>query len=100
MRRAFASWPSLPFVIPPIVLVVGLLDVFRGSPGWFYNEPYGFLVGAYVILAIPYMFLSLDAGFRAIDLQTLTEASHGRSARWLDESLSGSDPPEHPRRRR
>jgi len=28
-----------------------------------------------VILAFPYMFFSLDAGFRAIDVHTLTEAS-------------------------
>ena len=36
-----------------------------------------------MILAFPYMFFSLDAGFRAIDLHTLTEASHSLGAGWL-----------------
>ncbi|HEX4521221.1 MAG TPA: ABC transporter permease subunit [Gaiellaceae bacterium] len=80
MRPVMSFLALLPFVIPPIVLAVGLLDVFRGSPSWFYDSPYGFLVGAYVILAFPYMFFSLDAGFRAIDVHTLTEASHSLGA--------------------
>ena len=42
----------------------------------------GFLAGAYVILAFPYMFFSLDAGFRAIDIHTLTEASQSLGASW------------------
>ena len=83
MRPVMAFLALLPFVIPPIVLVVGLLDVFRGSPGWFYDTPYGFLVGAYVILAFPYMFFALDAGFRAIDVHTLTEAAHSLGAGWV-----------------
>jgi putative spermidine/putrescine transport system permease protein len=83
MRPVLASFALLPFVIPPIVLVVGLLNVYRSAPGWFYNEPYGFLVGAYVILAFPYMFFALDAGFRAIDVHTLTEASQSLGASWV-----------------
>ena len=35
-----------------------------------------------MILAFPYMFFSLDAGFRSIDVHTLTEASHSLGARW------------------
>src|SRR5207253_5644190 len=49
---------------------------------WFYAKPWGFLAAAYVILAFPYMFFSLDAGFRAIDVHTLTEASQNLGARW------------------
>ena len=84
LRPVMAFLALLPFVVPPIVLVVGLLDLFGGSaPSWFYDEPYGFLVGAYVILAFPYMFFALDAGFRAIDVHTLTEASRSLGASWL-----------------
>lgn len=83
MRPVMAFLALLPFVIPPIVLVVGLLKVYHGSPSWFYDTPYGFLVGAYVILAFPYMFFSLDAGFRSIDVHTLTEASHSLGAGWV-----------------
>ena len=36
-----------------------------------------------MILAFPYMFFSLDAGFRSIDLHTLTEASQSLGASWM-----------------
>ncbi|MGD0713319.1 MAG: ABC transporter permease subunit [Gaiellaceae bacterium] len=83
LRPVIAFLALIPFVVPPIVMVVGLLDFYRGSPTWFYDQPWGFLVAAYVILAFPYMFFSLDAGFRAIDVHTLTEASQSLGASWL-----------------
>lgn len=82
LRPAIGFLALIPFVVPPIVLVVGLLDVYRGTPRWFYAEPYGFLVAAYVILAFPYIYFALDAGFRAIDVHTLTEASQSLGASW------------------
>jgi putative spermidine/putrescine transport system permease protein len=82
LRPVIGFLALVPFVVPPIVLVVGLLDFYRGSPEWFYAEPYGFLVAAYVILAFPYIFFALDAGFRAIDIHTLTEASQSLGAGW------------------
>ena len=82
LRPVIAFMALVPFVVPPIVMVVGLLRVFQGSPHWFYGEPWGFLATAYVILAFPYMFFSLDAGFRAIDVHTLTEASQSLGASW------------------
>jgi putative spermidine/putrescine transport system permease protein len=82
LRSVLAFLALIPFVVPAIVLVVGLLNFYKGSPQWFYGTPWGFLVAAYVILAFPYMFFSLDAGFRAIDVHTLTEASQSLGARW------------------
>jgi putative spermidine/putrescine transport system permease protein len=90
LRTVIGFLALVPFVVPPIILVVGLLDVYRPhsgtlgfiSPTWFYAEPYGFLVGAYVILAFPYVYFALDAGFRAIDIHTLTEASQSLGASW------------------
>lgn len=82
LRPVIGFLALVPFVVPPIVLVVGLLDFLDWTPAWFYSQPYGFLVGAYVILAFPYMFFSLDAGFRAIDVHTLTEASQSLGAPW------------------
>ncbi len=82
LRPVIAFLALIPFVVPPIVMVVGLLRTFKGTPHWFYAEPWGFLAAAYVILAFPYMFFSLDAGFRAIDVHTLTEASQNLGARW------------------
>ncbi len=82
LRPVIAFMALVPFVVPPIVMVVGLLRTFRGTPNWFYGQPWGFLATAYVILAFPYMFFSLDAGFRSIDVHTLTEASRNLGASW------------------
>jgi putative spermidine/putrescine transport system permease protein len=82
LRPVIASLALIPFVVPPIVMVVGLLRTFKGTPNWFYQQPWGFLAAAYVILAFPYMFFSLDAGFRSIDVHTLTEASQSLGAKW------------------
>jgi putative spermidine/putrescine transport system permease protein len=82
LRPVISFLALIPFVVPPIVLVVGLFEVFKDSPDWFYAKPYGFLVGAYVILAFPYVYFSLDAGFRSIDVHTLTEASQNLGATW------------------
>jgi putative spermidine/putrescine transport system permease protein len=82
LRPVLAFCALIPFVVPPIVLVVGLLNLYKGSPEWFYGKPWGFLVAAYVVLAFPYMFFALDSGFRAIDVHTLTEASQSLGASW------------------
>ncbi len=82
LRPVVSFLALVPFVVPPIILVGGLLNFYRGSPQWFYAKPFGFLVAAYVILAFPYVFFSLDAGFRAIDVHTLTEASLNLGASW------------------
>jgi putative spermidine/putrescine transport system permease protein len=82
LRPVIAFLALIPFVVPPIVMVVGLLRTFKGTPHWYYDQPWGFLATAYVILAFPYMFFALDAGFRAIDVHTLTEASQSLGARW------------------
>ena len=82
LRALIGFLALVPFVVPPIILVVGLLDFYQGTPQWFYGEPYTFLVGAYVILAFPYVYFSLDSGFRAIDVHTLTEASQSLGATW------------------
>jgi putative spermidine/putrescine transport system permease protein len=82
LRPVLGFMALVPFVVPPIILVVGLLSLYKGAPSWFYDKPYGFLAFAYVILAFPYMYFSLDAGFRAIDVHTLTEASQNLGASW------------------
>ena len=89
LRALLGFLALIPFVVPPIILVVGLLKVYKPhtgtiswTPDWFYQQPYGFLVAAYVILAFPYVYFALDAGFRAIDLHTLTEASQSLGAGW------------------
>jgi putative spermidine/putrescine transport system permease protein len=70
----------LPLVVPPIILAVGLLRVFNSFP-WLISGPQ-ILALAYVVLALPFTYRSLDAGMRAIDLHTLTEAAQSMGAGW------------------
>jgi putative spermidine/putrescine transport system permease protein len=81
LRPVIEFLTVLPFVVPPIVLVVGLLGSFRWTPTWFYGG-YLILVAGYVVLAFPYVYRSLDAGLRAIDIHTLTEAAQSLGASW------------------
>ncbi len=71
----------LPFVVPPIVLAIGLLTLYRGAPGWFVGTPL-ILAAGYVITAIPYVYRSIDAGMRAINIHTLTDAAQSLGANW------------------
>lgn len=85
MRPVIGFFALVPFVVPPIILVVGLLKFYKDTldaPFWFLGKPDLFLVGVYVVLAFPYIFFALDAGFRAIDVHTLTEASQNLGASW------------------
>ena len=82
LRPVMIGLSLLPFVVPPVVLVVGLLGVYRDAPQWFISKPEGFLVAGYVVLSFPFIYWSLDAGFRAIDVHTLTEAAQSLGAGW------------------
>ena len=75
----------MPFVIPAIVLVFGLIRVFSGAPFFLTNTFVGtnaLLVEAYAVLALPYMFRSVDTGLGAIDVRSLTEAAQSLGAGW------------------
>jgi putative spermidine/putrescine transport system permease protein len=75
----------LPFVVPPIVYVFGLVRTFGGKPLQFLATDLGsdmVLVAAYVVLSFPYMYRAVDTGLAAIDVRTLTEASQSLGASW------------------
>lgn len=75
----------LPFVIPAIVLVFGLIRVFSGGPFYLTNTTAGtnaLLIAAYMVLTLPYMFRSVDTGLAAIDVRSLTEAAQSLGAGW------------------
>ena len=76
----------LPFVIPPVVLVFGLIRAYSRPPLPLTYTDLGstaLLVFAYVVLSLPYMYRAVDAGLRAIDIRTLTEAAQSLGAGWL-----------------
>jgi putative spermidine/putrescine transport system permease protein len=78
LRPFFDSITIIPIVIPPVVLIVGVLQV---APTFLKSTPY-LLALEYTILAMPFVYRSLDAGLRAIDLRTLVEASRSLGGGW------------------
>jgi putative spermidine/putrescine transport system permease protein len=86
--RPFVEFVTLlPFVIPPVILVFGLIHAYGGTTFLpLANSDLGdnvLLVAAYVVLSLPYMYRSVDAGLRAIDVRTITEASQSLGAGWI-----------------
>lgn len=84
----------LPFVIPAIVLVFGVIRTY-GRPLTLFgvdvlpsllNSNLGtnfVLVAAYTVLSLPYMYRATDNGLRAMDVRTLAEAAQSLGASWL-----------------
>jgi putative spermidine/putrescine transport system permease protein len=86
---------TLPLVVPPITFVAGISMVLRWGPDYLAATPlWGTLIAiqnetfpvvlvlAYVVLALPFVYRSLDAGLRAIDVRTLVEAARNLGASW------------------
>jgi putative spermidine/putrescine transport system permease protein len=84
----------LPLVFPPIVLVVGVDDTFtwvgKNNGSVLYHavtylrgpsHPF-VLALLYVMLAMPFVYRTIDAGIRSIDARTLVEASRNLGASW------------------
>lgn len=94
-RRIVEFITLMPFVVPAIILVFGLIRIYS-SP---IEIPYtnivllqpltNFKVGTnilviagYVVLGLPYMYRSVDTGMRTVDVRTLTEAAQSMGANW------------------
>ena len=76
----------LPFVIPPVVLVFGLIRVYSRPPVPLTHTDLGstaLLVFGYVVLSLPYMYRAVDTGLRSIDIRSLTEAAQSMGAGWV-----------------
>ena len=75
----------LPFVIPAVVLVFGLIRLYSRPPFLWtatYDSSRVLLVCVYAALSFPYMFRSVDNGLRAMDVRSLTEAAQSLGANW------------------
>jgi putative spermidine/putrescine transport system permease protein len=79
LRRTMDLVTILPIVFPPIVYVLGVLQT---APDQLKRSPY-VLALVYVILAMPFVYRSLDAGLNAVDLKTLVEAAQSLGGRWV-----------------
>lgn len=95
-RRIVEFITLLPFVIPAIILVFGLIreystpfhvpftDIYIGQP--LTNFKFGtniLIIGGYMVLGLPYMYRSVDTGMRTVDVRTLTEAAQSLGANWF-----------------
>ncbi|MYV90735.1 ABC transporter permease subunit [Streptomyces sp. SID1034] len=86
---------TLPLVVPPVALVAGLGTVLKWGPDHLATTPLYetfvaiqnpsfplVLVFAYVVMALPFVYRSLEAGLRAVDVHTLVEAARDLGASW------------------
>ncbi len=84
-RPILEFFSLLPFVIPAIVLVFGLIRTYSGGvfglTATFAGTNF-LLVAGYVVICLPYLYRSIDAGMAAIDVVTLTEAAQSLGADW------------------
>jgi putative spermidine/putrescine transport system permease protein len=95
-RRIVEFITLMPFVVPAIILVFGLIRIYS-SP---VNVPFTeiqlmqpltnfkvgtniLIVAGYMVLAMPYMYRSVDTGMRTVDIATLTEAAQSLGASWF-----------------
>ncbi|MBK6793871.1 MAG: ABC transporter permease subunit [Anaerolineales bacterium] len=94
-RRVVEFITLLPFVIPAIILVFGLIRVYSSPLNVPFTEVtiiqpltnYSFgtnilIIGGYMVLGLPYMYRSIDTGMRTVDVRTLTEAAQSLGASW------------------
>ena len=94
-RRIVEFITLMPFVVPAIILVFGLIRIYS-TP---FTIPFTsvvlmqpltnfkvgtniLIIGGYTVLGLPYMYRSVDTGMRTVDVRTLTEAAQSMGAGW------------------
>jgi len=95
-RRITEFITLLPFVIPGIILVFGLIRIYSTPVTVPFTDIELFspltttkfgtnilIVAGYMVLAMPYMYRSVDTGMRTVDVRTLTEAAQSLGASWF-----------------
>ncbi len=65
----------LPYALPQVVLVVGLLGIYAGEPLVLTGTPWILLLG-YLPLAFPLLYLPMKNNLRALQVQELLDAGH------------------------
>ncbi len=79
LRPVLTAVTLLPWVIPPIAMVVGVAATFRATVPWFLASNFS-LVPFYALWAMPFTYRALDAGLQAIGARTLYEAARSMGA--------------------
>ena len=71
----------LPLTIPPLVIVVGIANVYAWVT-YLLGDSALTLTFAYVVLVLPYAYRSIDGALAAINVTTLAEAARSLGAGW------------------
>lgn len=71
----------LPLTVPPLVIVVGINNVYTWV-NYLLGDSALVLTFAYVVLVLPYSYRSIDSALQAIDVTTLAEAARSLGAGW------------------
>jgi putative spermidine/putrescine transport system permease protein len=71
----------LPLTVPPLVIVVGISNVYTWV-NYLLGDSALVLTFAYVVLVLPYSYRSIDSALQAIDVTTLAEAARSLGAGW------------------
>lgn len=72
----------LPLTVPPLVIVVGISNVYAWVNYLLGDSPQ-VLAFAYVVLVLPYSYRSIDSALSSIDVTTLAEAARSLGANWM-----------------
>ncbi|MDI3389957.1 ABC transporter permease subunit [Streptomyces sp. B-S-A8] len=92
LRRVVEILCMMPLVVPPIALVAGVATVLSWQQDLAATPLYGtfqalinrdfplILVIVYTVMSLPFLYRSLDAGLRSVDLRTLVEAARSLGA--------------------
>lgn len=94
-RRIVEFITLMPFVVPAIILVFGLIRIYSSPVTIPFTDiqlmqpltnfkagTNVLIVAGYMVLAMPYMYRSVDTGMRTVDIRTLTEAAQSLGANW------------------
>jgi putative spermidine/putrescine transport system permease protein len=79
--RLVESLCLLPLTIPPLVIVVGISNVYAWVTYLLGDSPLT-LTFAYVVLVLPYSYRALDSALSGINVVTLSEAARSLGAGW------------------
>lgn len=73
----------LPWVVPPVALVVGVAATFRPIAPWFISNPLS-LSFFYAIWMLPFSYRAIEGQLRLIGIKTLYEAAQSLGSGWRD----------------
>ncbi len=74
LRPVMDALSNLPFTVPAIVLAYGLIKLYSRPPFVLTSSVF-LLVAGNVVICLPYLYRSIDAGLSAIDIKALSEAA-------------------------